>query len=49
MDNAIPELKEIADFVTASCSEDGIMKKGLIQVGLLEEKDIPLLHGSIKQ
>ena len=48
MDNAIPELKEIADFVTASCSEDGIMK-GLIEVDLLEEKDIPLLHGSIKQ
>ena len=43
MDNAIPELKDVADFVTSSCSEDGIMK-GLITVGLLEEIDIPLLH-----
>ncbi|PIC67384.1 hydrolase Cof [Sporosarcina sp. P21c] len=48
MENAIPELKEVADLVTASCSEDGIMK-GLISLGLLEEKDIPLLHDSMKQ
>lgn len=47
MENAIPELKKVADFVTASCSEDGIMK-GLIQVGLLEENDIPLLQQSHK-
>ncbi|PIC73471.1 Cof-type HAD-IIB family hydrolase [Sporosarcina sp. P17b] len=47
MDNGIPELKEIADFVTASCSEDGIMK-GLLQVGLLEERDIPLLQQNCK-
>ncbi|PID01863.1 hydrolase Cof [Sporosarcina sp. P2] len=48
MENAIPELKEVADHVTASCSEDGIMK-GLISLGLLEEKDIPLLHESMKR
>ena len=47
MDNGIPELKEIADFVTASCSEDGIMK-GLLQVGLLEERDISLLQQNCK-
>ncbi|MDV6378323.1 Cof-type HAD-IIB family hydrolase [Sporosarcina sp. GW1-11] len=40
MDNAISELKEVADVVTASCSDDGILK-GLLKVGLLEEKDIP--------
>ncbi|PID24749.1 hydrolase Cof [Sporosarcina sp. P7] len=48
MENAIPELKKVADHVTASCSEDGIMK-GLISLGLLEEKDIPLLHESMKR
>ncbi|ARK24389.1 hydrolase Cof [Sporosarcina sp. P37] len=45
MDNAIPELKEIADFITASCAEDGIMK-GLLETGLLEEKDLPMLQES---
>lgn len=45
MDNAIPELKEVADVVTASCSDDGIMK-GLLEVGLLTEHDIPLLQES---
>lgn len=44
MENAIPELKEVAYHVTASCSEDGILK-GLLEVGLLEEKDVPLLQG----
>ncbi|WP_313237524.1 Cof-type HAD-IIB family hydrolase [Sporosarcina ureae] len=48
MENAIPELKEVADFITASCSDDGIMK-GLIKVGLLKEKDIPLLRDNITQ
>ena len=43
MDNAIPELKEVADVVTASCADDGIMK-GLIEVGLLEKEDIPILQ-----
>lgn len=34
MGNAIPELKDIADLVTASCSEDGIAK-ALVELGLL--------------
>lgn len=38
MGNAIPELKEIADVVTDSCSNDGIMK-GLITIGLLTEAE----------
>ncbi len=45
MDNAIPELKEVADLITASCSDDGIMK-GLLEVGLLQESEIPLLQES---
>ncbi|WP_228548309.1 Cof-type HAD-IIB family hydrolase [Sporosarcina obsidiansis] len=45
MENAIPELKEVADLVTASCSEDGIIK-GLLTVGLLEEKDVPFFSKS---
>ncbi|MEK5037009.1 Cof-type HAD-IIB family hydrolase [Sporosarcina sp. FSL K6-3457] len=35
MENAVPELKAQADFVTTSCSEDGILN-GLVSVGLLE-------------
>lgn len=35
MGNAVPEAKAAADVITASCSEDGILR-GLIQVGLLE-------------
>lgn len=38
MGNAIPELKEIADIVTDTCSNDGIMK-GLITTGLLTEAE----------
>lgn len=45
MGNAIPELKEVADHVTATCADDGILK-GLLEVGLLEEKDVPLLQRS---
>jgi Cof subfamily protein (haloacid dehalogenase superfamily) len=36
MGNAVPAAKDIATFVTASCSEDGIFK-GLLDVGLLED------------
>lgn len=43
MDNAIPELKEVADLITSSCDDDGIVK-GLVKVGLLKEEDIPLLQ-----
>lgn len=39
MDNAIPELKEMADLVTASCTDDGILK-GLLAVGLLTAQEI---------
>lgn len=39
MGNAIPELKEVADVVTTSCTEDGILN-GLLQVGLLTEQDL---------
>ena len=35
MENAVPELREQADFVTTSCSDDGIVN-GLTGVGLLE-------------
>ncbi|WP_301108028.1 Cof-type HAD-IIB family hydrolase [Sporosarcina sp.] len=47
MDNAIPEIKEVADLITASCDDDGILK-GLLQVGLLQEDEVPLLQ-SIKK
>jgi Cof subfamily protein (haloacid dehalogenase superfamily) len=40
MGNAVPEAKAVADFVTASCSEDGILN-GLISVGLLEKDSKP--------
>ncbi|WNS78784.1 Cof-type HAD-IIB family hydrolase [Domibacillus sp. DTU_2020_1001157_1_SI_ALB_TIR_016] len=36
MGNAVPEAKAAADFITTSCSEDGILN-GLISLGLLEE------------
>jgi len=39
MENAVPELKEIADHVTNSCSEDGILD-GLLHIGLLETQDV---------
>ena len=39
MDNAVPELKDIADHVTTSCSEDGILD-GLLHIGLLETIDV---------
>lgn len=39
MGNAIPELKEIADVVTDTCSNDGIIK-GLVSVGLLTEEEV---------
>lgn len=39
MGNAIPELKEKADLVTDTCSNDGIMK-GLLTCGLLAEADV---------
>lgn len=41
MGNALPELKETADYVTGSCSEDGILH-GLIHVGLLEPGDVEI-------
>ena len=41
MGNAIPELKEVADLVTDTCSNDGILK-GLVACGLLEDEDVPL-------
>ncbi|MBM7655429.1 HAD hydrolase family protein [Neobacillus cucumis] len=34
MGNAIPELKEISDFVTSSNTEDGILN-GLMKLGLI--------------
>lgn len=37
MGNAVPEAKAVADIVTTSSSQNGILN-GLIQVGLLEEK-----------
>lgn len=39
MDNAVPDLKDIADHITSSCSENGILE-GLLHIGLLEEKDV---------
>ncbi|WOV83591.1 Cof-type HAD-IIB family hydrolase [Sporosarcina jeotgali] len=39
MGNAIPELKEKADLVTDTCSNDGILK-GLLACGLLKEADV---------
>ncbi|MCM3758608.1 Cof-type HAD-IIB family hydrolase [Sporosarcina aquimarina] len=41
MGNAIPELKEKADLVTDTCSNDGILK-GLLACGLLEEAEVSL-------
>jgi Cof subfamily protein (haloacid dehalogenase superfamily) len=38
MGNAVPELKDVADYVTTSCSENGILD-GLINLGLLETAD----------
>ncbi|PIC64841.1 hydrolase Cof [Sporosarcina sp. P13] len=43
MENGIAELKEVADVITASCDDDGILK-GLLEIGLLEEKDISPLQ-----
>lgn len=40
MDNAVPKLKETADWVTDSCANDGILK-GLLHVGLLERSELP--------
>lgn len=37
MGNAVPEAKAVADFVTTSCSQDGIFN-GLVSLGLLEEE-----------
>ncbi|WP_068776212.1 Cof-type HAD-IIB family hydrolase [Paenibacillus sp. FJAT-26967] len=37
MGNAVPETKAAADYVTSSCSEDGILR-GLIAVGLLPQE-----------
>jgi HAD superfamily hydrolase (TIGR01484 family) len=39
MGNAVPELKAIADYITTSCSENGILD-GLIELGLLETADV---------
>jgi Cof subfamily protein (haloacid dehalogenase superfamily) len=36
MGNAVPEAKAVADFVTTSCSKDGIFN-GLVSLGLLQE------------
>ncbi|SFJ54269.1 Cof-type HAD-IIB family hydrolase [Thermoflavimicrobium dichotomicum] len=36
MGNAVPELKEVADVITASSSEDGIFQ-GLVKIGLLDQ------------
>ncbi|WP_153722793.1 Cof-type HAD-IIB family hydrolase [Sporosarcina cascadiensis] len=47
MDNAISELKEVADLITDSCDDDGILK-GLMKVGLLEEDEVPSLQRSKK-
>lgn len=38
MGNAVPELKAIADYVTTSCSENGILD-GLLNLGLLDTAD----------
>ena len=38
MGNAVPELKAVADYVTSSCSENGILD-GLLNLGLLETAD----------
>ncbi|AXI00112.1 Cof-type HAD-IIB family hydrolase [Sporosarcina sp. PTS2304] len=43
MDNGVEELKEVADLITDSCDDDGILK-GLLKVGLLQESDISLLQ-----
>lgn len=42
MDNAVPKLKEAADWVTDSCADDGILK-GLLHVGLLERSELPAI------
>ncbi len=39
MGEAVPELKAIADYITTSCSENGILD-GLIELGLLETADV---------
>ncbi|WP_432352869.1 Cof-type HAD-IIB family hydrolase [Sporosarcina sp. A2] len=45
MGNAISELKEKADLVTDSCSNDGILK-GLIACGLLKDSEVSLLENN---
>ncbi len=42
MGNALQELKEKADYVTGSCSEDGILQ-GLVHVGLLALSEVELV------